>query len=69
MDNVKFSYQKALYIVFASYTFKKLNVNKLAEEIQLRTGTCYNFHNKVLEIIENKQRHKHDTEGWVSVLG
>ncbi len=67
-NNIKFPIQKALYLAYAGYTFKDLNVNKISEELELRTATCYAFVKKIHETIDTKTSLKLKTENWTGLL-
>lgn len=68
LNNHKFSPQKALYIVYATYCFQKINVTKLAEELELRRATCHTFHKEVSEFKAKITKSTTIEEGWTSLL-
>lgn len=68
LDNHKFSPQKALYIVYATYCFQKINVTKLADELELRRATCHTFHKEVSDFKAKITKNTTIEEGWTSLL-
>ena len=68
LANIKFPIQKALYLVYSTYTFKDMNVNKISEELELRVATSYAFVKKIKESIAEKKQSKHDSLSWTYIL-
>lgn len=68
LDNVKFSPQKALYIVYAVYNFKKINLKQISNEINLRYATCLAFTKKVEEYSEQYIKNKSEGKNWLGLL-
>ena len=68
LNNIKFDLNKALYLVFKSYTFREQKIKHLATEIDLRLATVYSFVNKINAAIENQEKGRGDKNGWVSLL-
>ena len=68
LDNVKFSIQKAFYIVYIHYYNKNVNMNQLSLEMDMRVATCFRFSKRVQEvIIKFKPKRKANTD-WTQVL-
>ncbi len=68
LNNIKFPIQKALYLVYAGYSFKDLNVHKLSEVLELRTATCYGFMKKIKETMANQKHTKFENLNWTNIL-
>lgn len=67
-DNTKFSPLKALYIVYATYYFKNLQVTALSEELELRAATCSAFQKKVVEAMKNLKVVKGQSQSWINLI-
>lgn len=68
LDNLKFSPQKALYIVYSCFTNPHFNSKQVSEELELRYGTCLNFQKKVKENILTHKSIKGEKESWVEIV-
>lgn len=64
---VKFSLQKALFMVYLESVFKKgISTTQLAELLDLRQGTCWLFKQKITEAMGSTLRYK--MKGKVDIL-
>lgn len=68
LTNIKFPIQKALYLVYVYITFKDIHVNKISEELELRTATCYSFLKRIKETISKQKHLKNENLSWTQVL-
>lgn len=68
LDNVKFSSQKALYLLYASYTVKNPNIKKISQEIDLRTATAYSFINKIADLVKKESMEKSNQGDWTELI-
>lgn len=68
LDNVKFSLQKALYIIFSTYTTKNVNIKFLSESLELRRATCAAFHKKVEDTLLQSKPNRNSKEDWTALI-
>ena len=65
---LRFPIDKAFYILILTSTGRELNISKISKEIDLRLKTCWEFHKKVKEIMQNYKRFKYLKEGWKEII-
>ena len=68
LDNVKFSLQKAMYIVYTIYDNDSTNMKSLSDGLELRHATCLKFANRVMEAKLILKKEKKKTVDWTSLL-
>lgn len=66
LENIKFSPQKALYIVHHLLVNEEINAKKISEELSLRLATCYAFIRKIHQTVLADKKNKH--EDWTKYL-
>jgi two-component system, sensor histidine kinase LadS len=66
---LKFSLQKAFYITYSTTLFTDdKTIEALANEIELRAATYWNFKQKIVKLMEeNKSTRKHK-DGWTHLI-
>ncbi len=67
-ENVKFSLQKALYILYYAYTTPGPNIHKLSQEIEIREGTCHSFHKKIEQKLQQIKPSLRTTMNWTQFI-
>jgi hypothetical protein len=67
-ENVKFSLQKALYILYYAYTTPSPNIHKLSQEIEIREGTCHSFHKKIEQKLQQIKPSLRATMNWTQFI-
>jgi hypothetical protein len=67
-ENVKFSLQKALYILYYAYTTPGPNIHKLSQEIEIREGTCHNFYKKIEQKLQQIKPSLRATMNWTQFI-
>lgn len=65
---LRFPVDKAFYILILTSTGREMNISQLANTIDLRMKTCWEFHNKVKEIMQTRKRFKNPKEGWKELI-
>ena len=65
---LRFPVDKAFYILILTSTGREINISKLAHTIDLRMKTCWEFHNKVKDIMQTRKRFKNPREGWKELI-
>lgn len=68
LNNIKFSPLKALYILYRLFDSKNVNLSKLADELELRKGTCYEFVNKIKAYEGYETINKANKNDWIDYL-
>jgi ligand-binding sensor domain-containing protein len=65
---LRFPIDKAFYILILTSTGREINISQLSDTISLRMKTCWEFHNKVKEIMQTRNRFKNPKEGWKELI-
>ena len=65
---LRFPIDKAFYILILTSTGREINISQLSTTISLRMKTCWEFHNKVKEIMQTRKRFKNPKEGWKELI-
>jgi hypothetical protein len=65
---LRFPIDKAFYILILTSTGREINISQLAHTINLRMKTCWEFHNKVKDIMQTRKRFKNPKEGWKELI-
>ncbi|MFO7933462.1 MAG: two-component regulator propeller domain-containing protein [Bacteroidales bacterium] len=65
---LRFPINKAFYILILTSTGREINITQLSQTIDLRMKTCWEFHNKVKEIMATRKRFKNHKEGWKELI-
>jgi hypothetical protein len=66
---LKFPITKAFYMLYLIYATKeKITTVQLAEMLDLRQSTCWNFNKKVNEAIKRKRENNVHLDGWASLI-
>lgn len=66
--HLRFSIEKAIYILIVTSTGRKINISELSRTLELRLKTVWNFHNKVKEEMSLLKSPIKSSEGWVSLI-
>ena len=66
--HLRFPVDKAFYILILTSTGREINISQLATTIDLRMKTCWEFHNKVKNIMATRKRFKNPKEGWKELI-
>lgn len=65
---LRFPIDKAFYILILTSTGREINISQLSNTIDLRIKTCWEFHNKVKDIMQTRKRFKNPKEGWKELI-
>jgi hypothetical protein len=65
---LRFPIDKAFYILILTSTGREINISQLSHTIDLRMKTCWEFHNKVKDIMQTRKRFKNPKEGWKELI-
>ena len=65
---LRFPIDKAFYILILTSTGREINISQLSNTIDLRMKTCWEFHNKVKDIMQTRKRFKNPKEGWKELI-
>ncbi len=65
---LRFPIDKAFYILILTSTGREINISQLSKTIDLRMKTCWEFHNKVKDIMQTRKRFKNPKEGWKELI-
>jgi ligand-binding sensor domain-containing protein len=65
---LRFPIDKAFYILILTSTGCEINISQLSNTIDLRMKTCWEFHNKVKDIMQTRKRFKNPKEGWKELI-
>jgi hypothetical protein len=65
---LRFPITKAFYILILTSTGRDINISQLSKTISLRMKTCWEFHNRVKDIMKTRKRFKNPKEGWKELI-
>lgn len=65
---LRFPVDKAFYILILTSTGREINISQLSNTITLRLKTCWEFHNKVKDIMQTRKRFRNHKEGWKELI-
>ncbi|MDX2188304.1 MAG: 7TM diverse intracellular signaling domain-containing protein [Bacteroidota bacterium] len=68
LNNVKFDLIKALYLIYIANSGKKMTIEKLSSDLELRKQTCIEFNKRIKLLIDSLPKRKRNLDDWKKLI-